>query len=149
MKRWLLLIAFLLVCLGGGAWIGSGNAPDDWYRHLAKPWFTPPNWVFAPVWTAIYALIAVAGWRAWLSGYRPLVGAWVVQLLLNFLWSPVFFSAHVPLLALIVITGLFTSILVFLVRSASRDRIAFWCFVPYAVWTAYALLLNAGIVVLN
>ncbi|WP_062011352.1 TspO/MBR family protein [Aureimonas sp. AU4] len=149
MKRWLQLLVFLAISVGGGALIGSANAPDDWYRHLAKPWFTPPGWLFAPVWTALYVLIGVAGWRAWRSGSRPLVTAWIVQMVLNFLWSPIFFSAHAPVVALLVIVGLLVSILAFLGRSAAKDRSAFWCFVPYATWVAFATLLNGTIVALN
>lgn len=149
MRRWLALAVFLAISLGGGFWIGTGNAPDDWYRHLAKPWFTPPAAIFAPVWTVIYALVAIAGWRAWVSGSRPLIVAWFVQMALNFLWPPLFFSAHAPVPALVVILGLFAAILAFLVRSALRDRVAFWCFVPYAVWVAYAALLNGAIVWMN
>lgn len=149
MKRWLQLVVFLIISVGAGAWIGSGNAPDDWYRHLAKPWFTPPGWLFAPVWTVLYVLIGIAGWRAWRSGARPLIVAWFVQMALNFLWTPVFFSAHSPVVALVVIVGLFIAVLTFLARSASRDRMAFWCFVPYAAWVAFATLLNGAIVWLN
>ncbi|MBB3949616.1 TspO/MBR family protein [Aureimonas jatrophae] len=149
MRRWLQLIAFLAFSVGGGALIGSLNAPDDWYRHLAKPWFTPPGWLFAPVWTVLYVLIGVAGWRAWRSGSTPLLTAWFIQLGLNFLWPSIFFSAHSPLVALVVIVGLLAAVLVFLVRVKARDRVAFWCFVPYAVWVAFAALLNGSIVWLN
>ena len=150
MNRWLSLAGFLLVSLGGGLWIGSGNRPDDWYRHLDKPWFNPPDWVFAPAWTVLYVLIAVAGWRVWQSGNRKALPTWAVQMGLNFLWSPLFFTAHATLAALVVVLGLFVSILAFLAQTGDkRDKIAFWCFVPYAVWVGYASLLNGAIWWLN
>lgn len=149
MRRWAALAAFLAISLGGGLLVGSRNIPDDWYRHLEKPWFNPPDWVFAPAWTVLYILIAIAGWTVWQSGNRKALTAWAVQMALNFLWSPLFFSAHATLPALVVIVGMLAAILAFLVRTAPRDRTAFWCFVPYAVWVAYATLLNGAIWWLN
>ncbi|WP_061929758.1 TspO/MBR family protein [Aureimonas sp. AU22] len=147
--RWLSLLVFLAISLGGGLLIGANNTPDDWYRHLDKPWFNPPNWVFAPAWTVLYVLIAVAGWRVFQAGNRRAMVPWVLQMALNFLWSPLFFSAHALLPALVVILGLLAAILAFLARTGPRDAIAFWCFVPYAVWVSYATLLNAAIWRLN
>ncbi|WP_182085878.1 TspO/MBR family protein [Aureimonas sp. ME7] len=149
MSRWGSLLVFLVISVGGGFLIGSGNTPDDWYRHLQKPWFNPPDWIFAPAWTVIYVLVAIAGWRAFRVGNRRAMVAWGVQMALNFLWSPLFFSAHAILPALVVIVGLFVAIAAFLARVASSDRIAFWCFVPYAMWVAYATLLNFAIWRLN
>ncbi len=147
--RWLGLLVFLAISLGGGLLVGASNMPDDWYRHLAKPWFNPPNWVFGPVWTVLYLLIAVAGWQVWQAGNRRALVTWIVQMALNFLWSPLFFSAHAILPALVVILGMLAAILTFLARTGARDRVAFWCFVPYAVWVSYATLLNAAIWRLN
>ena len=147
--KWLQLAGFLALTVGGGFLIGSGNRPDDWYRDLDKPWFSPPDWVFAPAWTIIYVLVAVAGWRALRAGNRRALVAWGVQLALNFLWSPIFFTAHAVLPAFLVILGLFAAILVFLGRVGPRDPVAFWCFVPYAVWVAYAGALNGAIAWLN
>ncbi|KTR05798.1 CrtK/TspO family sensor protein [Aureimonas ureilytica] len=149
MKSVLSLVIFLAVSLGGGAWIGTIARPDGWYRHLAKPWFNAPDWIFAPVWSVLYVLIALAGWRIWQSKNRKALSAWVIQMALNFLWPPLFFNAHATLPALVVILGLLASILIFLGRTGERDRFAFWCFVPYAVWVSYASLLNAAILKLN
>ncbi len=147
--KWLQLAGFLILSVGGGFLIGSGNRPDEWYQGLVKPWFSPPDWVFAPAWTLIYVLIAVAGWRALRRGNRPALVAWGLQLALNFLWSPIFFSAHAVLPALLVILALLVSILVFLARVGTPDPVAFWCFVPYAMWVSYAAALNGGIWWLN
>ena len=149
MRRWIELGLFLAISLGGGLIIGSRNTPDDWYRGLAKPWFNPPDWVFAPAWTILYVLVAVAGWLVWRAGNRRALTAWIVQMALNFLWSPLFFTAHATLPALVVILGLLVAILVFLARTASAERTAFWCFLPYAVWVSYAALLNGAIWRLN
>ena len=89
------LILFLLLVVGGGLVIGYLTAPGDWYAQLAKPAFNPPGWVFAPVWTTLYVLIAISGWRVSRrqEGHstRTSIRLWWIQLALNFLWSPVFF----------------------------------------------------------
>jgi tryptophan-rich sensory protein len=150
MQRYLSLALFLLVVLGGGLAIGYATLPGDWYAGLAKPAFNPPNWVFAPVWSLLYGLIAVAGWRVWRVDKSPLLRPfWIAQLILNFLWSPVFFGLRLPGPALAVIVVLLGTILLFIARAWSRDRTAAWLFVPYAAWVAFASLLNAAIVWLN
>src|SRR5262245_48389388 len=88
------LILFLALVLGGGTAIGLLTGPTDWYQQLQKPSFNPPPFVFAPVWSTLYVLIAVAGWRVWRDRARTPMTLWWVQLALNFLWSPLFFSAH-------------------------------------------------------
>ena len=98
------LVLFLVLVVGGGLAIGFVTAPGDWYAGLAKPAFNPPNWLFAPVWTVLYVLIAVTGWRTFERdrGGWPM-RLWWAQLALNFLWSPVFFTAHRIGLALLVL----------------------------------------------
>jgi translocator protein len=144
------LILFLLLVVGGGLAIGYVTAPAEWYVQLAKPEFTPPGWIFAPVWTVLYALVAVAGWRVWRDdrGAWPMK-LWWTQLVLNFLWSPIFFSAHQIGLALAVILLLLGAILAFMTTSWAQDRVAAWLFVPYAAWVAFASVLNASVFTLN
>jgi tryptophan-rich sensory protein len=150
MHRYLSLALFLLIVLGGGLAIGYATLPGDWYAGLAKPAFNPPNWVFAPVWSLLYICIALAGWRIWRADKSaPLKPLWIGQLILNFLWSPVFFGLRLPGPALVVILALLATILVFIARAWNRDRIAAWLFIPYAAWVAFASLLNAAIVRLN
>lgn len=150
MQRYLVLAVFLLVVVGGGILIGYITLPGEWYAGLTKPAFNPPNWIFAPVWTVLYVLIAIAGWRCW---ERAPLGApmriWVVQLVLNFLWSPIFFGAHLMGLALVVILALLVSVLTFMFASWRHDRIAAWLFAPYAAWVAFAALLNGSLWWLN
>jgi translocator protein len=81
--------------VGGGLLIGATNLPGSRYAEHAKPWFNPPNWIFAPAWTILYVLLAIAGWRTFQSARRSLaMGFWYVQLALNFVWSPVMFTLH-------------------------------------------------------
>jgi len=144
------LLLFLLLVVVGGLAIGFVTAPGDFYAHLAKPVFNPPDWVFGPVWTVLYVLIAVVGWRAWERDRSGLpMKLWWTQLALNFLWTPVFFAAHQIGLALAVILLLFAAIVAFISTVWREDLIAGWLFVPYAAWVAFASLLNAAIFLLN
>jgi len=150
MKHPIPLILFLVLVVGGGLLIGSLSAPGGWYAGLAKPAFNPPAWLFGPVWTVLYVMIAVAGWRVWQRESRGLpMRIWWVQLALNFLWTPVFFVAQQVGLALFVILLMLTAVLAFVATAWRRDRVAAWLFVPYAGWVAFASLLNAFIWTLN
>ena len=150
MRKNLSLVVFVLLVFGGGLLIGYATLPGQWYASLVKPPFNPPNWVFAPVWSLLYVLIAIAGWRTW---RRPpdsrAMRVWAAQLVLNFLWSPTFFGAKMMGLALVVIVLLFASILLFMARTWNSDRLSAWLFAPYAAWVAFATLLNASLVWLN
>jgi tryptophan-rich sensory protein len=150
LQRYASLLLFLLLVLGGGLLIGYATLPGAWYASLIKPPFNPPNWVFAPAWTLLYVLIAVAGWRTWL---REPAGAamkiWGAQLVLNFAWSPTFFGAKLMGPALVVILALLASIVLFIATVWNRDRISGWLFAPYAAWVAFATLLNASLLLLN
>jgi translocator protein len=150
MSRRISLILFLVLVVGGGLAIGYLTAPGEWYAQLAKPAFNPPGWIFGPAWTALYILIAIAGWRLWQrdrSGW--LMKLWWAQLALNFLWSPVFFSAHQIGLALAVILLLLAVILAFIAATWRQDRLAAWLFMPYAAWVAFASVLNASMFAMN
>ena len=144
------LILFLVAVVSGGLAIGYLTAPGEWYAQLTKPGFNPPAWVFGPAWTVLYVLIAVAGWRVWRRepGGWPM-RLWWTQMVLNFSWSPVFFSAHRIGLALIVVLLLLAAILAFIATVWRRNRVAAWLFAPYAAWVAFASLLNASILRLN
>lgn len=143
-------VAFLLLAVGGGILIGTLTAPGDWYANLNKPPFNPPDWIFGPVWTLLYVLIAMAGWRTWEAGKTsPTMTLWWIQMGLNFLWSPVFFVLHEVWMALVIILALFAVILMFIRRSGGKDRVSALAFVPYAAWVAFASLLNFSIAVLN
>lgn len=150
MSRIVMLVGFIALVMGGGLLIGYLNVPGAWYAGLTKPSFNPPNWIFGPVWTVLYVFIAVAGWRIWqLDLPGPGRIFWTLQLVLNFMWSPVFFSAQQIGLALIVILSLLASVLVFTAWAWPRDRLASVLFMPYAAWVAFATVLNGALWVLN
>ena len=144
------LILFLALVVGGGLVIGIVTVPGAWFAALAKPSFNPPNWIFAPVWTALYIMIAVAGWRLWRAARAgAAMKLWWAQLVLNFIWSPLFFSLHRIDLAFGVLVLLLIAILAFIATAWRRDRIAALLFGPYAAWVAFASLLNGAIWRLN
>ena len=146
----LVYLAFLILVLGGGLLIGANNVPGDWYQSLAKPAFNPPNWIFAPVWSLLYVLIAVVGARTWLSRRRSMaMRLWYAQLVLNFAWSPIFFGLQDPAAALIVILGLLVAVVGFIAAAWREDRTAALLFLPYLAWVAFATALNGAIVALN
>jgi len=150
MSRTQTLVVFLLLVLGGGLVIGALTQPGSWYASLTKPWFSPPNWIFGPVWTALYIMIAIAGWRIYQAAPKSgAMAAWAAQLGLNFLWSPVFFGAQRPGLALVVLVMLLAAIIAFIALSLPRDRLSAALFVPYAAWVSFAFILNAAIWRLN
>lgn len=148
-------IAFLVLCLAVAALGGAATASSvgNWYPTLAKPAFNPPNWIFAPVWTALYFMMAVAGWRVWRSdGLRRARWAltlFALQLALNLAWSILFFGMHSIGAALIEIVVLLLAILATALAFWRRDRAAGMLFVPYAAWVAFAAVLNAAIWRLN
>ena len=150
MKRWIAFIGFLVFVVGGGLVIGFLTVPGEWYAQLNKPAFNPPNWIFAPVWTVLYVMIAVAGWRTFERNRSDWsMRSWWLQLGLNFLWSPVFFTAHQIGAALLIILLLFVAVIDFIVMSLRQDRVAAWLFAPYAVWVMFASMLNGAILLLN
>jgi translocator protein len=124
-----------------------------WYASLAKPSFNPPNWVFAPVWSALYALMAFALWRilrlAPSPARRYALVLFFLQLALNAAWSWMFFAAHSPLLGLVNILPQWLAIVATMVAFARLDRTAALCLAPLAAWVAYAALLNAALWRLN
>lgn len=154
--RRLSLPAFILAAFVAGA-IGSSATFDSvrtWYPTLAKPSWNPPNWIFAPVWTTLYVLMGAAAWRAWRASSAegqggPVIRAYVAQLILNALWSILFFAWHRPDLALIDILALWLLLVSFLVYCWRRDRVAAWLWLPYVAWVSFATALNAAIWHLN
>lgn len=127
------------------------NIPS-WYVNISKPWFTPPNWVFGPVWTLIFSIIALAFYRVLRrthDGGKTIIFAFLLQASLNAGWSAGFFGGRSPLLGLIIIVPLWLSIAWTLALFWERDRIAGLCFVPYLLWVTFAGALNLGIWWLN
>lgn len=150
MRRPFLLLACLALVLGGGALIAQVAGPGEWYAHLRKPGFNPPDWIFAPVWTVLYVAIAVAGWRIFTrASSSAAMALWTIQLALNFAWAPVFFRAHRIDLALAIATMLSAAVIAFIAITWQRDRSSALLLVPYAAWSAFATALNGAILRLN
>src|SRR5215469_14210170 len=147
------LLFFLLITLAVGALASVFTEPaiSTWYARLAHPSFAPPDWALAPIWTALYVLMAVAAWRVWrVVGAKSLeMGIYAVQLVFNFAWSAIFFAMHQVGLALADIGLLLLLILVTTILFWRRDRVAGLLFLPYLLWTIFAAVLNQGFWALN
>jgi benzodiazapine receptor len=154
-RSWIALAGFVALCFAVAAIGGAVTAASvaTWYAALAKPPFNPPDWVFGPVWTVLYVMIAVAGWRVWCRRGRPgaplALGAWALQLALNLGWSLLFFGAHRIGAALAEIGVLLLAIVITATLFWRIDRVAGGLLVPYAAWVAFAGVLNAAIWRLN
>jgi tryptophan-rich sensory protein len=146
----------------GAAGLGSvftARALDTWYRKLRKPAWTPPDWVFGPVWTTLYLQMAVSGWLVYRrTGSQPHVQrhlgraallAWCVQLVLNVGWSAAFFGRRSPAAGLITIVPLWIAIATAMVSAAKVSRLAGVLFLPYLAWSAFAAALNLKVWQLN
>jgi len=143
------LLVFLLL-VAGVAYIGMNYLPGPFYAALEKPAWTPPNEVFAPVWTVLYVLIAIAGWIAWRAqGFGPLLWLWLLQLCLNGAWSYLMFGEKQIHYALTDIAALWLAILAFILVAWPVRRSAALLFVPYLLWVTYAAALNFEIWRLN
>ena len=156
-RRPFLTIAGVIgACVVLGAAGGVVTAPqiETWYATLDKPGFTPPSWVFGPVWTTLYALQGVAAWLIWRSGLdrriaRLALGLFTLQFVLNLAWSPAFFGLESPILGLIVIVPLWVVIVATMATFSRVDRRAAALLVPYLAWVSFATALNYAIWTLN
>jgi tryptophan-rich sensory protein len=155
LMRWIWLGFWVLLCFAVAGVSGSSTAREvvGWYRGLIRPGFAPPNWIFGPVWSLLYAMMAVAAWLVTVTPASNLrnwgIGVFLVQLGLNFAWSWLFFSQHRIGLALVEIVLLWLAILactlVFNRVSPAAGRLM----MPYLAWVSFATLLNAGFWRLN
>jgi len=154
-NRWLALLAFLVLCFGVAGVAGWITRPEigGWYAGIRKPAWNPPSWVFGPVWTALYAMMAVAGWLVWQAEPGPqrtrVLWLFAIQLALNFAWSPLFFNLHRTGLAAIEIMFLWAAIGAFTVMAWDASRTASLLFIPYWAWVSFAAVLNITIWRLN
>lgn len=154
-KSWISLLLFVLLCLFLG-FVGSvwtRETVTTWYPALIKPSWTPPNWVFGPVWTLLYLMIAMSGWliyQAENSQNRSIaLGFYTIQLFLNFIWPLLFFSLQNPLWGLIDILLLCLFISLTILKAWEVRPIAAVLLIPYLFWVVYAASLNAGVWLLN
>ena len=157
----LALIAFLAISFGVAALgaLSTIQNVDGWYAHADRAFWTPPNAVFGPIWTVLYTLMSVAAWLVWRErtrrDVRPVLMAYVVQLVLNSLWTPLFFGLY-PLagvsalwIALVVILAIDGMVLVTMLRFWKVRRLAALLLIPYWAWVLYATTLNLYIAVKN
>jgi benzodiazapine receptor len=156
-KRYILkLVVSIVACLAAGA-IGSiftRSAIPTWYATLQKPVFSPPNWLFAPVWTLLYILMGIAAFLVWRKGLenrqvRIALIFFLIQLVLNASWSVVFFGLESPLYGLIVISILWVAILVTVTKFFKISRAASMLMWSYLLWVTFAAVLNSSIWLLN
>ncbi|WP_439612142.1 TspO/MBR family protein [Reyranella sp.] len=151
----LALVLLVGLCLGVGGLGGAVTAESvtTWYATLNKPSFNPPNWIFGPVWTALYILMGVAAWRVWRAADRDTargpLAVFALQLAVNLGWSVAFFGLRNPGLAVVVILLLDLLVLATTLMFRRIDRLAAWLLVPYLAWISFATLLNVTIWRLN
>jgi len=155
-KDVLKLVASLAICqlVGFAGSLVTRPAIGEWYAALKKPAFNPPNWIFAPMWLTLYVLMGVAAFLVWQRGWdaaevRRALSLFAAQLLLNLLWSVLFFGLHSPLAALADIALLLALIASTLVLFWRLVPAAGMLFIPYLLWVGFAALLNAAIYWLN
>jgi tryptophan-rich sensory protein len=144
----LALIPFVIAC-GAAASSGMAFPPGPWYRRLDRPPWTPPDWAFGVVWTVLYCLIAWAGWRVGLraeAGAATLpLGLWACQLVLNSIWSPVFFGLRRPDAAVPIVLLLWIAVAAMVVSFLWVDTLAGIAMLPYLVWVTIASALNISV----
>jgi tryptophan-rich sensory protein len=152
-KIYKLVISLLIPQLAGGlGGIFTASSVKDWYPVLEKPSLNPPSWVFGPVWTALFFLMGYSLYLVWTSDKEDKKTAyWVfaVQLVLNVLWSIIFFGLHSPGGALIEIVFLWLAILATIIVFAKISKPAAWLLLPYILWVSFASYLNYAIWALN
>ncbi len=143
-------LGVFFVLTAAAAITGGFFAPGPWYFNLKKPSWTPPGWAFPVVWTILYVMIAIAGWRAYQAqGLGPLVGVWVLQLVLNAAWSWIMFGTKRVGWALVDAGGMWLSITAFIVLAWNASPISAQLFLPYLLWVTIAFVLNLRILQLN
>lgn len=151
-RSWLGLVGWLALVFCASA-TAVFIADNGWYAGLAKPAWNPPGWLFGPVWTILYAMMAVAAWRVWLQGgwaqQKKALGLFLLQWALNALWTPLFFGLHRPGWALVEILILLAAILATMRTFWRVDRPAGFLLLPYTAWVAFATVLNWTIWRLN
>ena len=149
------LVAAIVICFAAAGLGGLVTTPQipNWYADLGKPTWTPPDWIFGPVWSLLYLMMAVAAWLVWreagFAGAKWPLALFAIQLALNSLWSVLFFGFQNPGAAAIEIVILWTAILATLVAFWNRSMLAGGLLLPYLTWVSYAAVLNVAIWQMN
>ena len=143
----ILIITFIPSVIGG---IITTSFKEPWYSEIILPSFNPPSWVFAPVWTTLYILMAIAIWKIWVNSFNlKILKLYLVHLLFNGTWSIIFFGFHQIGLALINLLIILIFIILLMKIYLITDKISFYLMIPYLIWSSYALILNSSIFLLN
>jgi translocator protein len=145
------VLCFLVAFLGGMA---TASSIPTWYASLNKPFFNPPNWIFGPVWTLLYFLMAVSLYIIWDKKFEEkkkeaAIRIFLFQLTMNLLWSLIFFGFHQPFLALITIIVLWKAIFTTIKHFYKISKISAYLLYPYIFWVSFASILNLAIAALN
>lgn len=149
-----LILSIIIAQLAGliGSFFTTPNI-SSWYTYLTKPDWNPPAWLFAPVWLSLYALMGVAAWLIWQkrssAGAHSALAVYALQLILNTLWSIIFFGGHNIGLALAEIILLLTAIIITIILFGRISRAAAWLLLPYVLWVTFASYLNYTLWQLN
>lgn len=150
------LVFSVIICQGAGILGAVFTAPvtrSPWYTSLNKPFFQPPNWLFGPVWIILYLMMGIALFLLWQNGPKPFSApVWwffAMQLVLNTLWSALFFGLKSPGTALMEIVLLWLAIFLTILPLHAISKTAFWLMIPYLAWVSFASLLNGAIWWLN
>lgn len=152
-SKFLVSVAICQVAGVLGSFFTRPSIPT-WYEALKKPWFTPPNWAFAPVWLTLFLLMGIAVFLVWRQSLRNqkvkvALVVFTLQLILNVLWSAVFFGFRSPFAGLVVITILWVAIVLTLLQFFKVSRLAGFLLLPYIGWVSIAASLNTSILILN
>ena len=143
----IVLITFIAPMIGSYA---TTSFKEPWYSEIILPTFNPQSWIFAPVWTTLYLLMAVAIWRIWLTSFNTkILKIYFVHLIFNSTWSIVFFGLHQIGFALINLIVILLFIVILMKIYFKINKISFYLMVPYFLWSSYALILNSTIFLLN
>lgn len=140
----------LAVGFGGSFFVGL----SDWYQALAKPAFNPPSWIFAPVWTVLYLLMGIAAFLVWRkepanAAVKVAMACFILQLVFNAVWTPIFFGAKQPLIAFADIVLLWLAIASSIICFYRISKLSAFLLLPYILWVSFAAVLNAAICMLN
>jgi benzodiazapine receptor len=157
MNKYMKIMIFVATCVGVGflSGIATRSNVDTWFVTVKKPSFNPPGWVFAPVWSFLYIIMGIAAGLVWnrIDYERKAVTSaltfFIIQLVLNAMWSVLFFGLKNPLLALVEIVLLWLMIYETYIKFRPIDKIAGYLFLPYLAWVSFATVLNASIWWLN
>ena len=151
-KKYFSLLFFLAFAFGASAWGGFVTSiyKEPWYTEIIRPSFSPPDWVFGPVWTTLYILMSVAIWLNWIFNREiKTIKIYFYHIFFNSIWSIIFFGFHQIFLAMINLVVILFFILWLMKIYYKNSKISFLLMIPYLLWSSYALLLNMSIFYLN